>query len=422
MHVALTLTVFLLTLSLMFLRPRGLSEAWAAVIGAALMLAFGLTTWRQAQITIGQGAGVLLFLFALMLLSGLLEQSGFFEWAAILAARSSRGEARILFRNVFLLGFAITALLSLDTTAIILTPIVAAFISRLRLPSKPYLIACAFVANCGSLLLPVSNLTNLLFASAFHLSFGRFTLIMALPQFAAILANYLAFRYLFRHQFGQDFDRRPIPDSLSVLPDRIFFAASLLVLGVVLIGYFAGSLLGIPPYLIALGGCAVLLLVGAARRRIAWKRLSGEISLPLFVFVIGLFVVVRGVENLGLAGIAAGMLDSGRSPLTQILISAFGAAIGANIINNIPMGLLAISIIKSAGASGSALYGALLGCNIGPNLTLAGSLATMLVITSARKRGENIGAWDFLRAGLFTTPLVLLASCLALWIALLVAR
>lgn len=420
MHLLLTLGVFFLTLILMLTRPRGLSEAWAAVIGGALMLALGLVTWREAWSTTAQGLDVLLFLFALMLFSGLLDQAGFFEWAAVLAAQAARGQPKALFRNVFLLGFATTALLSLDTTAIILTPVVLVFVARLKLPAKPYLLACAFVANTGSLLLPVSNLTNLLFMSALGMKFARFALVMALPQFAALFVNYMVFRRLFESAIGSHFDSAALPAAMSVVPDKRYFGAALAILALVLAGYFICSLAGVPPYVAALCGCAALLILGASRRRVELKRLYGEIAWSLFPFVVGLSLVIRGVENLGLARVAAQVLDRGASPLARVLTAAFGAAIGTNFINNIPMALVSLAILRHAGATAYSVYGALLGCNIGPNLTLTGSLATMLVITRARKRGENIGAGDFFRAGLITTPLVLLAGAIALWLALLI--
>ena len=179
MRFFLTLAVFALTLALMLTRPRGLHEAWATCLGGGLMLLLGLETPAQAWRTTAQGGDVLAFLLALMLLSGLLDRSGFFEWAAIHAARAAKGDGKALYRNVFLLGAVVTALLSLDTTAIILTPVVLAFVGRLKLKARPFLLACAFVANTASLLLPVSNLTNLLFQKAFHLSFGAFALRMA---------------------------------------------------------------------------------------------------------------------------------------------------------------------------------------------------------------------------------------------------
>ena len=418
MHLVLTLFIFVLTLALILLRPRGMHEAWATVIGGALMLFFGLETPRQAGQTLAQGLDVLLFLLALLLLSDLLRASGFFDWAAIHAARAARGDGRELYRNVFLLGALITAFLSLDTTAVILTPIVLSFVQRLRLPSRPFLLVCAFVANTGSLLLPVSNLTNLLFVSAFHLGFGAFALRMALPQLVAVAVNYALFRRLFARDLPGQFAPDDLPEPNSVLPDAPYFRGAVAVLGCVLVGYFVGSLSGVPPYAVALAGCAVLFGWGLWRRQVG-VGIVREISWPLFPFVVGLFVVVRGVENLGLAGLAArGLLDAGRQPLAQILVTAFGAGLGSNVVNNIPMALLAISVLHHAPPAAPTLYGALLGCDLGPNLTLAGSLATMLVISSARRGGEDIGARDFFAAGLRTTPLLLLSAGLALWLTL----
>ncbi|MBV9848687.1 MAG: arsenic transporter [Armatimonadetes bacterium] len=417
-RITLTLAIFLLTLALILIRPRGLHEAWATVLGGGLMLLCGLETGAQAWRTVAQGADVLLFLLALLLLSDLLRASGFFEWAAILAARAAGGDGRALFRNVFLLGALITAFLSLDTTAVILTPIVLSFVGRLRLTPRPFLLACAFVANTGSLLLPVSNLTNLLFVSAFRIRFETFALHMALPLVVAVAVNYALFRRLFGRDLPDCFDEDALPPPGSVLPDAPYFRGAVAVLLCVLIGYFVGSLTGVPPYVIALAGCAALLAWGLWRRQVDWGILR-EITWPLFPFVIGLFVVVRGVENLGLAGAAArGLADAGRAPLAQILATAFGAGVGSNVVNNIPMALLAISVLKHVPASVPAQYGALLGCDLGPNLTVAGSLATMLVISSARRQGEDIGARQFFAVGVWTTPPLLLVSGLALWLTL----
>ncbi|MBV9868195.1 MAG: hypothetical protein JO316_22810 [Abitibacteriaceae bacterium] len=416
MQTVLTVGLFLLTLVLILVRPYGLNEAWATSLGGLLMLLFGLETWQQAWRTVAEGADVLAFLFTLMLLSALLDASGFFEWAAIHAARAARGDGKTLFRNVFLLGSVITAFLSLDTTAIILTPIVLAFVSRLKLKARPFLVACAFVANTASLLLPVSNLTNLLFLSAFQFRFAEFALRMVLPQVVAIAVNYFLFRWLFRAELPPGFEVDELPEANSVLPDAAYFHGAVLVLAGVLIGYFVGSLYHVPPYKIALVGCGVLLIWGAVRQQLN-RHILHEISWPLFPFVIGLFVVIRGVENLGLAPIAArGLEKVGSTSLPQIVATAFGTGIGSNIVNNIPMALLSISVLRGAHATHPAQYGALLGCNLGPNLTLTGSLATMLVITGARKRGEDMGAWEFFRVGIITTPLLLISSAIALWL------
>jgi len=416
-HTILIIVVFILTLALILIRPRGLNEAWATVAGGILMLILRLESPGQAWQTVSQGSNVLLFLLGLLILSDLLRASGFFEWAAIHAARSAGGDGRALYRNVFLLGAVTTAFLSLDTTAVILTPVVLSFVGRLKLTVRPFLLACAFVANTGSLLLPVSNLTNLLFVSAFHWSFGQFTLRMALPQIAALLVNYWLFRRLFANDLPDRFELDSLSKPKDVLRDGPYFYGAVTVLLLVLIGYFVGSLIHVQPYAIALTGCVVLLCWGIWRKQVGIS-IVREISWPIFPFVIGLFVVVRGVENLGLAGLAArGLATVGHSALAQDLGAAFGAGIGSNIVNNIPMALLSISALHH-GASPAAEYGSLLGCNLGPNLTVAGSLATMLVITSARRHGEDVGARDFFGTGLRVTPLILLAAGLALWVSL----
>lgn len=412
----LTLAIFVLTLFLILARPKGLHEAWATMIGAALMLAFQLVTFPQALHEIKAGSNVMFFLFALLLLSALIDKAGFFEWAAIRSARIARGNTSNLFRNVFVLGGIITALLSLDTTAVILTPIVVSFVQKLKLKAHPFLVACAFVSNTGSLLLPVSNLTNLLFEEAFHYSFSQFTMLMCFPQIATLLINYLAFKMIFRADLPAEFATSELPDPDSAIKDQIFFKSSVATLIFVLIGYFLGSIFHIEPFVIAFCGVFIMLSVGLARKRID-SSISREIAWSLFPFVAGLFVVIRGIENLGLEHLAIKLMQNlGDNQLVHALALSFGTAFGSNIINNIPMALLAISILKSAHASALDQFAALLGCNLGPNITVAGSLATMLVISSARKRGENVGAGEFFKIGLLVTPFLLVSATLVLWL------
>ena len=236
LHVLMTFGIFALTLFLVLRKPAGLHEAYGTLIGAALMLLSGLVQPAQAAQTVLEGSNVLFFLLALMVLSALLDRAGFFEWASILSARASGGNVRTLFRNVFILGAIITAVLSLDTTAIILTPIVVASVQRLKLNAYPFLMACAFVANTGSLLFPVSNLTNLLFQEAFHYSFVSFTVFMLLPQLVALLLNYWLFNLLFRDKIAGSFDEELLPPAHSVIPDRPFFVGAVLVLVAVVAG------------------------------------------------------------------------------------------------------------------------------------------------------------------------------------------
>jgi arsenical pump membrane protein len=405
-----TLAIFTATLALVILKPRDRSEAIWTVLGAAALLGLGLVTPRDVVAVTLSGKGALLFLLALLLLSALVEASGFFEWAAIQAARRAQGDGRALYRNVFLLGSAVTIALSLDTTAVMLTPLVLAFVARLGLPARPYVIACAFVANTASLLLPISNLTNLLFVETFDLGFARFAARMALPQIVALAATYGLCGRCFRAELPPRFDASLLGSPAEAVAHRGYFRASVTVLALVFAGYFVATLAHVEPYFVAFGGVAVLLGYGLATRRVAPRFLLG-LSWDLFPFVIGLFVVVRGVENLGVAGVAAGwLLHHAGAPLTSMVASSTGTAIAANAMNNLPAALLARSVIAGAHAGEAAIYGALLGANIGPNIVPFGSLATMLVLGIARKKGQPIRGADVLKTGIWMTPLVLLAA------------
>lgn len=419
---ALTLGIFAGTLALVIVKPRGRSEAIWTVAGAAALLALGLCTPRDVVDVTWTARGALLFLLALLLLSALVEASGFFEWAAIHAARRARGDGRALYRNVFLLGSAVTVALSLDTTAVMLTPLVLAFVARLGLPARPYVIACAFVANTASLLLPISNLTNLLFVEAFDLGFARFAARMVLPQVAALAATYGLCRLRFRAELPPRFDAEALGDPASAVAHPGYFRAATVVLGLVFAGYFLAPLAHVEPYVVAFAGAAVLLGYGLRSGRVGLPLLR-EISWDLFPFVIGLFVVVRGVEHLGFAGAASGWLEHhARAPLAGLAVGAAGTAVAANVMNNLPAALLARGVIAASHAAEPTLYGALLGANIGPNIVPFGSLATMLVLGVARKKGQPIRGVEALKTGIWMTPLVLLTAVAALALSFAVWR
>jgi arsenical pump membrane protein len=410
----LSIGIFVLTLVLVLCRPRGLNEAWFTSLGALLMLVCHIVTVGEAVQTVTEGANVLGFLLALMVLSALLDRAGFFEWAAIWAALTAKGNGKLLYRNVFVLGAMTTAVLSLDTTAIILTPIVVAFVQRLKLKARPFLIACAFVANTGSLLFPISNLTNLLYQETFQYSFVSFTQIMVVPQIVALSINYWLFRLIFKKSIPEDFDQSLLPSPTTAIADRPFFFGALVVLFFVVISYFIAALNHVPPVVVATIG-SVILLAWAIIRKQADRGILKDIAWSLFPFIVGLFIVIRGVENIGLAELAGKLAtECDGQAIWGLPALSCATAIGSNIINNIPMALLSISALKNAHCGVADQYAALIGCNLGPNLTIAGSLATMLVISSARKRGEHLGPMEFLRIGLITTPALVLGTSFTL--------
>jgi arsenical pump membrane protein len=410
----LVLLVVATTLALILIRPRGLSEAWAAAAGAVAMLLVSPVALGDLPDVLDETADVLLFLLGMMVLTHLVEHAGVFEWLAEHCARLSRGHGVLLFCNVFLLGAVITALLSLDVTVIMLTPIVFAVATRRRLDALPFMFACTFVANTASLILPISNLTNLLVYHDLDLSFSEFAGAMWLPNLVAALANLAVFLILFRKRIPRRFD---VSSEISLPPvDRWFLVAA-----IVLAGSLAGLLgLGLaerPLAPAALAGAAVLLIAGLAMKRTTLPTVSREISWAVFVFVVGMFIVVRGVQ--------IGVLDDwsfsiSRDPVRAMVAGSAVSALGSNIVNNVPMTLLMMSLFPRVdGAAREALaYGTLLGANIGPTLTTYGSLATILWLNVLRKRGLHIETRDYLRIGVLTMPVVLVSATMALWLTL----
>lgn len=413
MRLAGTLIIFVTMLGLVIARPRQWNEAWWTVAGALAMLACRFVSPRQALDTALAGKGALLFLLSLLLLSLLVGESGLFEWAAIRSARLARGDARSLCRNAFILGAVVTAVLSLDTTAVMLTPIVLALVRRLDLPAAPYVILCAFVANVGSLLLPVSNLTNILFAAAFHLSFAEYATKMVIPQVVALVTTYALLRWHFRRQLPERFAARALPEPSSVVPNRKYFLTSAAVLTVVLAGYFVAPLAGLEVYVVAFVGCAVLTVVGAITGRLH-VRLLRELSWSVFPLVLGLFVAVRGVENLGVVDAASAWLRSAPQSAGTAFRVALATALAANVVNNLPAALIARSVLLQAGAHTRVVLGALVGADAAPLLTPYGSLATILVFTLARRAGVQIRTSTLLWFGVWAVPVIFLTTTLAL--------
>jgi arsenical pump membrane protein len=401
------------------LRPRRINEAWFAAAGAILMLALGIVAPSDVVDILRptNSGNVLLFLLFLMALSALVDTSGFFDWAATLAARAARGDARRLLVGVFLLGAAITTLLSLDTTALLLTPLVWALVSRARLPPRPYLFACAFVANIASSSLPVSNLTNLLVFGKLGVTPTRFALVMVPVTILASLTAFGMLVFLFGRELPEGYDPDAFPDPLDAVPHLPYFRVTLIVLGLTLAGYFIGpSLLKVPLWSVAALGAAILAIAGRGLKRLRLRMIATRgIAWSVFPFVVGMFVVIRGLENIGLAVSLGGLMAAlgGGTMLGRILAVALGSAVGANLINNIPMQLLALSAL--AGHGHAVLYASLLGCNLGPNVTVVGSLATMLWRSVLGQRGLEITPKELARAGLFVTVPALLAASLALW-------
>ena len=410
----LTLAIVLATLGLIVARPFGIQEAWVAAVAAALMVLMGIVTLQDVLGVLEETANVLLFLLGMMGLTILAEQAGVFDRAAEACASLSRGSGLLLFCLLFGLGAMVTVFLSLDATIVILTPITYALASRKRLDALPFMFACTFVANTASLALPISNLTNLLVYTRLHIGFAAFAARMVLPAIVAVVVNLAIFLWLFRDRLPSRFDTLQPPTLRKI--DGWFVIAAV-VLALTLIGVLALGLAGLPLAWAALAGGVILLGLGLLLGRVSLKEVAREISWSLFVFVIGMFLVARGIEQQWLVNLSLGLpTDPGRSLLGAVL----GGALGSNVVNNVPLTILGLSLLPhvSGTAQQMASYGLLVGANIGPALTTYGSLATMLWLTLIRRRGIEVSTMEYMKVGIVTVPPVLLAATAVLWLEL----
>jgi arsenical pump membrane protein len=415
-RVVLAVAIFVGTLFLVLARPRGLHEGFGAAAGAAAMGAAGLVGLGDAVDVVTIAREPLLFLLALLLLSKLVERSGFFDWAAAHAARGARGRGDRLFRNLFVLGALTTVTLSLDTTALLVTPLVLACVRRLEAPPRPYVLACAFVANAASLLLPVSNLTNLLFVSRFGFTFGTYAARMIAPQLVAIVATYALLRRAVARDLRafERFDPARCGEPGAAVPHRRFFLVTCVVLGATLVAYFVAPRFGVPAYAATFAAC-VALAVGSRGSKRVGAAILGEIAWGVFPFVIGLFVVVRGLENAGLAAaVAAATARIPPGGAWRALTLAAAGAVASNASNNLPAALFARTVLGTAGASPDDVAAMLVGLDVGPNVLVTASLATILVLAVARKAGAPVDARDLLRVGLRVTPIAVAVAAITI--------
>lgn len=393
-------------------RPKGLPEAVAAVPAALLMVLVGAISPHEALAEVAHLGPTVGFLAAVLVLSHLCEQEGLFAAAGNLIAKGSHGNPQRLLVLVFVVASLTTAVLSLDATVVLLTPVVFATASRMGARPKPHVYATAHLANSASLLLPVSNLTNLLAMNASGLSFGTFALVMALPWLVALLVEYLVMR---RH-FASDLSVHSDPtshDGDDVPVPR--FAVAVLVL--VLVGFVACSPLHLDAWWAALLGVVLLggkrLVAGGGQPR--GRQLLGWVeaaNIWFVLFVLGLGVVVQAVVDNGLSG-AMGHLVPHDAGLGSLLVLAFTAAVLANVVNNLPAVLVLLPLVSPAGPA--AVLAVLIGVNVGPNLTYAGSLATLLWRRILADHDHDTEVAEFTKLGIATVPACLLLCTTALW-------
>ena len=416
---ALALSLLAVVLIFAMLQPRGLPEATVAAPAAALVVVLGIVSPSEAvgQLkTLGPTVG---FLAAILVLAHLADVAGMFNWLGERLGAFSGGRPVRLLGLVFAAAAGTTAVLSLDATVVLLTPVVFRTAVGLGLRAKPHVYACTHLANSASTLLPVSNLTNLLAFSASGLSFLNFAALMGLPWLAVIAVEYAVFRWFFRADLQQMAGAARSPGGpagpVSAPPVFVFT-----VLALTLVGFGVSGLVGVEPVWVALAGAGALAVRGLTRREITIPGLVREAS-PLFcLFVFALAIVVAGVTGHGM-GRALGALLPATPNLTGLLGIAVLAAVLANVVNNLPATLVMLSVLGIDPHPGMVLA-MLIGVNVGPNLTYVGSLATLLWRRVLAGRDAAPTLTEFLRLGALTVPVGLLVGVVALWLGLTVGQ
>lgn len=392
---------------LMLLRPRGIAEVYWIGGGALLLIALGLVPLRLAGRAIAEGTDVYLFLIGMMLLSELAREHGVFDWLSSRVVGHAQGSAIRLFTLVYLAGTAVTVFMSNDATAVVLTPAILHAARKARVTPLPYLFACALIANAASFVLPISNPANLVVFHGQMPPLAQWLASYAIPSALSILATYTVLRWLFRSELREQMSGAAESAPLTVQGKLVLIGLAAMA-AVLLIASSLGKDLGLPTCLAAL---AVTGLVSILARSNPWP-LVKEISWSTLALVAGLFILVRAVESIGALNLTQHALNwaQTQSAAAGALITGFAVAIANNLVNNLPLGLIAGSTLQTAHVHGLLADAVLIGVDLGPNLSITGSLATILWLLALRREGLQVGFWSFLRVGVIAMPLALFAA------------
>ena len=413
MHLATWAIAGLATLGVI-VRPFNWPEYIWAVAGAALLVALQLLPWPEALAAAAKGADVYFFLIGMMLLAEVARQEGLFDWLAAQAVRLAKNSAKRLFFIVYVVGTLVTVLLSNDATAVVLTPAVYAATRAAKVEPLPYLFVCAFIANAASFVLPISNPANLVVFGEAMPPLLHWLRLFALPSLAAIVATYVALRFTQRHALAAS-----VASVETIAPLSLggkLAAAGIVTTAIVLTAASAlGRDLGGPTLI---SGAIVTALVLLIARQSPLPILR-DVSWSVLPLVAGLFILVEGLNRTGVLPALAQALKASAATSPQLTAWASGVAVAtlSNLVNNLPMGLIAATVNQAAGLPAQVTAAILIGVDLGPNLSVTGSLATILWLIALRRESENVSAMQFLKVGLVVMPpALLLALAALLWV------
>ncbi|AOR81103.1 MULTISPECIES: arsenic transporter [Novosphingobium] len=419
----LAVAIFAATIILVIWQPKGLGIGWSAMGGAALALILGVVSLSDVPVVwdiVWNATGAFV---AIIIISLLLDEAGFFEWAALHVARWGRGNGRLLFALVVLLGAAVSSLFANDGAALILTPIVIAMLRALGYGDKAmlaFVMAAGFIADTASLPLVVSNLVNIVSADFFNIGFGEYAGVMVPVDLVAIAATLGMLLLFFRRDLPGAYDLGQLRAPREAIRDVATFRAGWIVLALLLAGFFLLEPLGVPVSAVAAVGASLLLVIAGRGHVIQTGKVLRGAPWQVVIFSLGMYLVVYGLRNAGLTDHLAALLD--RTAQGGVWGAAFGtgiiAAVLSSIMNNMPtvlVGALSIDATHATGAVREAMiYANVIGCDLGPKITPIGSLATLLWLHVLGQKGIRIGWGYYFKVGITLTVPILLITLAAL--------
>jgi arsenical pump membrane protein len=392
-------------------RPFRWPEAIWAVAGAIALVAFGLLPWPDAILGVRKGLDVYLFLAGMMLIAEVARQEGVFDWAAALAVEHARGSPQRLFVLVYAVGTFVTVFLSNDATAVVLTPAVYAATRAAGATPLPYLFICAFIANAASFVLPISNPANLVIFGGHMPHLAAWLKHFGVPSIVSVAVTYVALRTtqhraLAREKIAHEFPRPPLPPGGRITLWGIGAVAVALL--------FCSALdvqLGLPTFVCGIVTTAIVL---ALNGQSPWPIVKG-VSWGVLPLVAGLFVLVEALDHTGVVAALSGRLHA--AVASSITVAPWGAglvvALASNLMNNLPVGLIVGSVVAADQLPSQMVGAMLIGVDLGPNLSVTGSLATILWLTALRREGQTVGPAAFLKLGIWVMPPALLLAIAA---------